>query len=91
MKLKYTRKMVSEALSGNLDNVEYVKDPIFNVDIPKYCNGVPEDILNPREVWKDKKEYERAANLLASKFVENFAKKYPNMPENIVKAGPKAK
>lgn len=90
MKLKYTRKMVSEALSGNLNNVEYVKDPIFNVDIPKTCDGVPSEILNPRDVWKDKEAYEKSAKALASKFVDNFTKKYPNMPKNIVDAGPKA-
>lgn len=90
MKLKYTRKMVSEALSGNLNNVEYVKDPIFNVDIPKTCDGVPSEILNPIDVWKDKEAYEKSAKALASKFVDNFTKKYPNMPKNIVDAGPKA-
>lgn len=90
MKLKYTRKMVSEALSGNLNNVEYVKDPIFNVDIPKTCDGVPSEILNPKDVWEDKEAYEKSAKALASKFVENFTKKYPNMPKNIVDAGPKA-
>ena len=90
MKLKYTRKMVSEALAGNLNNVEYVKDPIFNVDIPKTCDGVPTEILNPKDVWEDKEAYEKSAKALASKFVENFTKKYPNMPKNIVDAGPKA-
>jgi phosphoenolpyruvate carboxykinase (ATP) len=90
MKLKYTRKMVSEALSGNLNNVEYVKDPIFNVDIPETCDGVPSEILNPKDVWEDKEAYEKSAKALASKFVENFTKKYPNMPKNIVDAGPKA-
>lgn len=90
MKLKYTRKMVAEALAGNLNNVEYVKDPIFNVDIPKTCDGVPSEILNPKDVWEDKEAYEKSAKALASKFVENFTKKYPNMPKNIVDAGPKA-
>ena len=33
---------------------------------------------------------QQAANTLARKFAENFAKKYPDMPENIVNAGPKA-
>ena len=31
------------------------------------------------------------ANKLATMFSENFAKKYPNMPAEIVNAGPKAK
>ncbi|MBQ7170858.1 MAG: phosphoenolpyruvate carboxykinase (ATP), partial [Clostridia bacterium] len=54
MKLKYTRAMVSAALAGELDNVEYVRDPIFNVNIPKTCPNVPAEILDPRSVWTDK-------------------------------------
>ena len=90
MKLSYTRAMVSAALAGELDNVEYELDPIFNVNIPKSCPNVPSEILDPREVWTDKAAYEAQAKALAAKFAENFAAKYPDMPENIVKAGPKA-
>lgn len=89
MSLKYTRAMVTAALNGTLNDVEYEKDEIFNLYIPKSCPNVPNEILNPKNVWKDEKEYEAAAKNLAGKFVDNFAKKYPNMPENIVKAGPK--
>ena len=89
MKLRYTRAMVSAALSGMLDNVEYVLDPIFNVYIPKSCPEVPQEILDPRNVWTDKAAYEKAARTLAEKFRENF-KKYTDMPANIINAGPKA-
>ncbi len=90
MKLKFTRAMVTAALSGALDTVDYELDPIFNVYIPKSCPGVPTEILNPKDVWTDKDAYEASARKLARKFSENFAAKYPDMPENIVKAGPKA-
>ena len=90
MKLSYTRAMVTAALAGDLDNVEYVRDPIFNVNIPKTCPNVPSEILDPRNVWTDKAAYEKQAKTLAAKFQENFAKKYPDMPANIVAAGPKA-
>ena len=89
MKLRYTRAMVSAALSGALDDVEYVLDPIFNVYIPKSCPEVPTEILDPRNVWTDKAAYEKAAHTLAEKFRENF-KKYTDMPANIINAGPKA-
>lgn len=89
MKLKYTRAMVSAALSGKLNDVEYDLDPIFNVYIPKSCPDVPEDILDPRSMWSDKAEYEKSAKALAAEFKANFAKKYPDMPEAIVNAGPK--
>ena len=91
MSLKYTRAMVSAALDGTLADVEYEKDEIFNLNIPKSCPNVPSEILNPVNVWSDKEEYIKSAKVLAGKFAENFAKKYPNMPENIVSAGPKAK
>lgn len=90
MKLSYTRAMVSAALAGELDGVEYDLDPIFNVYIPKSCPNVPSEILDPRNVWTDKDAYEKQAKTLAGKFAANFAAKYPDMPENIVKAGPKA-
>lgn len=90
MKLKYTRAMVTAALAGELDNVEYVRDPIFNVNIPKTCPNVPAEILNPRNVWTDKTAYEETAKELAAKFEENFSSKYPDMPANIANAGPKA-
>ena len=90
MKLKYTRAMVTAALAGELNQVEYELDPIFNVNIPKTCPNVPEEILNPRNAWADKAAYEAQAKDLAKRFAENFEKKYPDMPENIKKAGPKA-
>lgn len=89
MKLSYTRAMVSAALSGELDRVEYTLDPIFNVYIPKTCPGVPSEILNPQDVWHNDGEYKKSAIALAQKFRENFEKKYPDMPDNIKNAGPK--
>ena len=90
MKLKYTRAMVTAALAGELNDVEYELDPIFNLNIPKSCPNVPSEILNPRNVWTDKAKYETSAKALAKKFQENFSKKYPDMPANITNAGPKA-
>lgn len=89
MKLSYTRAMVAAALSGKLDSVDYEIDPIFNILIPKSCPDVPDEILNPRNVWNDKAEYELAARKLAEEFTRNFSAKYPNMPENIANAGPR--
>lgn len=89
IKLKFTRAMVTAAISGELDNVEYELDEIFNVYVPKKCPGVPDEMLNPINTWQDKDEYLKTAKELASKFNENF-KKYKYMPENIVKAGPRA-
>lgn len=90
MKIKYTRAMVTAALEGKLNDVEYELHPIFNVMVPKTCENVPDEVLNPREMWADKAAYDKAAQELANMFVKNFSK-YDNMPENIIAAGPKAK
>ncbi|HIS52486.1 MAG TPA: phosphoenolpyruvate carboxykinase (ATP) [Candidatus Onthomonas avicola] len=95
MKLKYTRAMVTAALNGELEKAEYEHSDIFNVDMPKAVTGCPSEILNPLTSWvangKTEADYTAAANELAKMFEDNFAKKYPNMPANIVNAGPKAK
>ena len=90
MKLKYTRAMITAALNGTFDNVEYKHDEIFNLDVPQSCPNVPDEIMNPRDTWADKAAYDEQAKKLAKMFQENFAKKYPNMPKNIVEAGPRA-
>ncbi|MDR0839942.1 MAG: phosphoenolpyruvate carboxykinase (ATP) [Christensenellaceae bacterium] len=88
MKLKYTRAMVTAALTGDLEKGEYVQDSIFNVLVPKACPNVPDEFLNQRALWKDTAEYEAVARDLAARFQKNF-QKYNNMPAHIVNAGPK--
>lgn len=91
MNLKYTRAMVTAVLNGELEKVEYKHDDIFNVEVPQTCPEVPSEILNPINTWTDKDAYIKAAKDLAKKFEDNFAEKYPNMPNEIVVAGPKSK
>lgn len=89
MKLRYTRAMVSAALDGSLENAKFEKDPVFGMDVPTTCPGVPDEVMIPKNTWKDKKAYEETAKKLAASFVENF-KKYTHMPKEVVEAGPKA-
>ncbi|MDS0526488.1 phosphoenolpyruvate carboxykinase (ATP) [Clostridium sp. SHJSY1] len=84
--LKYTRAMVRGIISGELSEVEYYQHSIFNLMIPKQCSGVPNEILNPRELWEDKNEYDKKAIELAEKFEENF-EKFNNVPKEILEAG----
>lgn len=91
MKLAYTRAMVTAALNGSFDNIEFKHHDVFNVDYPVSCPGVPDEMLDARGLWADKAAYDEQANKLAKMFEDNFSKKYPNMPKNIAEAGPKAK
>lgn len=89
MKLAYTRAMVTAALNGDLEKVEYKHHDVFNVDYPVSCPNVPDEKLDARGMWADKKAYDEQADKLAQMFVDNFTKKYPNMPKEVVEAGPK--
>ncbi len=89
MKLAYTRAMITAALNGDFDNVEFAHDDLFNLDVPQSCPNVPSEIMNPRDTWADKEAYDVQAKKLAKMFFDNFAAKYPHMDKAIVEAGPK--
>lgn len=74
MKLKYTRAMITAALNGELDHVDFENHKVFGIAKPQSCPNVPSEILNPRETWEDKDLYDIKAVELAQKFKANFAK-----------------
>jgi len=86
--IKYSRAMVTAALTGALDIVKYRHDPLFNVDVPTECPGVPSEVLDPKTTWQDKDAYELSAKKLAQMFVDNFTK-FKNVAPEIVNAGTK--
>ena len=89
MKIAHTRAMISAALSGELDAVAYHRHPIFNVDVPASCPGVPDAVLDPRGTWDDKAAYDQQASKLAGMFVENFAAFEDDVDAAVVAAGPR--
>lgn len=89
MKIGYTRAMVTAALNGSLTNVKTVQDPVFGLNIPVSCPGVPDEILNPRNTWKDKSAYDAKAKDLAEKFKKNFEQFAAGASEEVRNAGPR--
>ncbi len=90
MKLSYTRTMVRAAIEGKLNEVETTKDAVFGLDIPTSIDGVPSEVLVPRNAWADKTAYDKKAAELAQSFHENF-KKFGTVSEEIsFKGGPTA-
>ena len=68
-----TRAMVNAALSGKLNNVDYQQHSIFHLSVPQTCPGLSsQTLLNPREMWSDKGDYDKTATRLVSLFNENF-------------------
>ena len=90
MKLKYTRAMITAALNGELDNVEFETHPIFGMQMPKTCPNVPREILHPRYTWANRDDYDKAAKKLAQMFITNFEKYAPGISDEILAAAPKA-
>ncbi len=91
MKLRYTRAMVSAALTGALDKVEYTEHPVFGVKMPLTCPEVPQEVLDPRNTWKDKAAYDNQSDKLAAAFRANFAKYSANASAEIIEAEPRVR
>ncbi|MEF2277660.1 phosphoenolpyruvate carboxykinase (ATP) [Deinococcus sp. YIM 134068] len=72
MSIRHTRRLINAALSGELDGVEFVREPFFNLEIPTEVPGVPSEVLNPRDAWADADAYDHTARKLAGMFRENF-------------------
>jgi phosphoenolpyruvate carboxykinase (ATP) len=90
MKLKYTRAMITAALEGNLNNIEFENDPIFGFAIPIECPDVPTEVLNPINTWADKTAFKEKSKYLAGLFVKNFEKYADGVTEEVLAAAPKA-
>ena len=69
--------MIKAILEGKLDKVETQADPIFGLHIPLHVEGVPDEMLQPRNTWAKKETYDEKARELAIQFIENF-KEYEN-------------
>ncbi len=90
MKIAHTRAMITAALTGQLDNVAYTRHPIFNIDVPTTCPGVPDSVLDPRSTWPDAGKYDEQARKLAGMFIENFKTFEKDVAPAVKDAGPKA-
>ena len=63
--------------------------PVFGVQVPLTCPGVPTEILDPRQTWKNPVAYDQTAQKLAGMFDRNFQENAPDAPSEITAAGPK--
>ncbi|WP_242086409.1 phosphoenolpyruvate carboxykinase (ATP) [Aestuariivivens sediminis] len=88
IKLKYTRAMITAILNGDLDGVDYEQNFIFGLFMPKYCPGVPTEILDPMNTWLQKGAYIGKAIQLAHSFHLNFEKFTQQASQQIIEGGP---
>jgi phosphoenolpyruvate carboxykinase (ATP) len=87
--LPTTRKIIDAILDGSLDKAEYETIPYFNLPIPKALDGIDSKVFNPRNLWEDPEEWDKAARNLAGKFIKNFESFTDNEEgKRLVAAGP---
>jgi len=87
-RIAHTRAMVRAALSGALDAVESYTHPIFGLRVPREIDGVPPEVLRPRDTWQDGDAYDAQARKLAGMFRENFKKFESFVGPEVTSAGP---
>ncbi len=88
--LKNTRAIIDAIIDGSIENAEKVNIPIMNLVAPKTLNGVDAGILDPRDTYSNKAEWEEKAKSLAAKYIKNF-EQYTDTEAGkaLIPAGPK--
>jgi phosphoenolpyruvate carboxykinase (ATP) len=89
IRIRWTRALLNAALDGSLNDVEFIVDRRFGFEIPQTCEGVPDEILNPRDTWGDAAQYDAAADHLARMFGENFRQFAEGTSQSVLDAAPK--
>lgn len=88
--LKNTRAIIDAILNGTIDDAETFTLPLFNLAVPVELPGVDTHILDPRNTYASREQWQEKAEHLAQLFIDNFDK-YTDTPAGaaLVSAGPK--
>ncbi|HPW98231.1 MAG TPA: phosphoenolpyruvate carboxykinase (ATP) [Flavobacterium sp.] len=87
--IKDTRAIIDAILDGSIEKAPTKTIPVFNFEVPTQLNNVNSAILDPRDTYGDKNDWNVKAEDLAYKFIKNFEQYTDNEKgQNLVKAGP---
>ncbi len=88
--IRDTRGIIDAILDGSIDKAPTKMIPTFNFKVPTELPGVDSHILDPRDTYTQKGEWEKRAEDLAQRFIKNFVKFTGNEEgKALVEAGPK--
>lgn len=90
MPIKATRALLNAALDGSLNAAEFREDPNFGFDVPVSVPGVDSKLLDPRGAWTDGAAYDKTAQELVRKFIDNFEQFAAHVDESVRKSAPVA-
>ena len=88
MPIKATRALLNAALDGSLNSAEFREDPWFGFEVPVEVAGVDSKLLDPRGAWVNPDEYDKTAQDLVRKFIENFEQFADHVDESVRQAAP---
>jgi len=88
MSLKYTRRVIDAIHDGSLTNAPTDTLPVFDLEMPTTCEGVPDEFMIPYKAWESRDSYDATLNKLAGMFSANFRAKYADVSDSIKNAGP---
>ncbi|MCJ8138488.1 phosphoenolpyruvate carboxykinase [Falsirhodobacter halotolerans] len=83
MPIKATRALLTAALDGSLDGMQFRKDPNFGFEVPVSVPGVDAQLLDPRATWADPAAYDAQAKKLVGMFADNFAQYVPYIDADV--------
>jgi phosphoenolpyruvate carboxykinase (ATP) len=88
--IKDTRAIIDAILDGSIENANTQHLPLFNFEIPTALHDVDSNILDPRNTYKEVKDWYDKAERLGALFIKNF-EQYTDNEEGklLVEAGPK--
>ncbi len=88
--IKDTRGIIDAILNHSIDEAPTKKIPYFNFTVPTQLDGVAWGILDPRDTYQNRAEWDEKARDLAARFIKNFKKYETNdAGKALVAAGPK--
>jgi phosphoenolpyruvate carboxykinase (ATP) len=87
MSIKDTRACITAILDGSINESEFDTTKTFRLQVPKTLGDINPDILNPRNAWADKEEFDRTRDELAQMFIKNYAR-YKDGHEDYSPFGP---
>lgn len=88
--LKDTRAIIDDILNKSIDEAPTKFIPYFNLEVPTELPGVQTSILDPRDTYVNRSDWDGKAKRLAEMFINNF-RRFENEPAGkaLVGAGPK--
>jgi phosphoenolpyruvate carboxykinase (ATP) len=87
--LKDTRAIIDAILDGSIQKATTQRIPYLNLTVPTELPGVSSNLLDPRDSYKNKADWEKKAIRLASLYIKNFEQYCDNDDaRRLVSAGP---